>query len=74
MKSTSERKPSRDKVRAHRARLRAQGLRPVQVWVPDTRSPAFASEAHRQSLAAAKSRHARRDQAFIDAVSKGAIE
>lgn len=60
---------SRDKVRAHRKRLRQQGLRPIQIWVPDMRSPAFASEAHRQSLAVANSPHAHADQEFIDAVS-----
>lgn len=60
---------SRDKVRAHRARLRKQGLRPIQIWVPDVRSPAFAAEARRQAVAVARSRHARDDQAFIDAVS-----
>ena len=65
------RKPSssRDKVAAHRARLRRQGLRPIQIWVPDSRSASFAAEAHRQSLAVAHSRHAEDDQAFIDAVS-----
>jgi hypothetical protein len=63
-------KPSRDKVRAHRARLRRQGLRPVQIWVPDVRSPAFAAEAHRQSLAVARSPHAREDQDFIDVISE----
>ncbi|MCW2631974.1 MAG: hypothetical protein JWR88_936, partial [Pseudonocardia sp.] len=26
---------TRDRVAAHRARLRAQGLRPLQIWVPD---------------------------------------
>jgi hypothetical protein len=60
---------SRDKVRAHRERLRRQGLRPLQIWVPDVRSPAFQAEAHRQSLAVAKSRFAKEDQDFIDAVS-----
>lgn len=60
---------SRDKVRAHRERLRKQGLRPIQIWVPDVRSPAFAAEAHRQSLVVAKSSHAKEDQDFIDAVS-----
>ena len=62
-------KSSRDKVRAHRERLRKQGLRPIQIWVPDVRSPEFAKEAHRQSLAVAKSPHAKEDQDFIDAVS-----
>lgn len=69
MASTSNPKPSRTKVRAHRERLRAQGLRPIQIWVPDVRSPAFRSEAHRQSAAIAASAHAREDQAFIDAIS-----
>ena len=32
-----------------RARLRAQGLRPVTLWLPDTRSPRFAAECRRQS-------------------------
>lgn len=59
----------RERVRTHRARLRAAGLRPIQVWVPDTRVAAFRKAAHRQSLAVARSRHARDDQAFIDAVS-----
>ena len=60
---------SRDKVRAHRTRLRKQGLRPVQIWVADVRSRAFALAAHRQSLAVAKSPHAEDDQAFVDAIS-----
>ena len=62
-------KPSRDKVRAHRERLRRQGLRPIQIWVPDVRAPSFKAKAHRQSLAAAKSPHAKADQDFVDAVS-----
>jgi len=62
-------KSSRDKVRAHRKRLRQQGLRPIQIWVPDMRSPSFVQEAHRQSLAVARSPRAKEDQAFIDAVS-----
>jgi hypothetical protein len=60
---------SRDKVRLHRERLRAQGLRPVQVWVPDVRSRTFAAAAHKQSRIVATSRHERADQQFIDAIS-----
>lgn len=70
MAATSRPKPSRVKVGEHRARLRAQGLRPIQIWAPDVRAPAFRSEAHRQSLAVAQSAQAREDQAFIDAVSE----
>jgi hypothetical protein len=62
--------PSRDKVRAHRARLRRRGLRPIQIWVPDVRSRAFAREAHRQSLAIAGHAHEREDQDFVDAISE----
>ena len=63
-------KTSRDKVRAHRERLRQQGLRPLQIWVPDVRSPSFKKEARRQSRAVAKSSHADPDQNFIDAISE----
>lgn len=69
MANTSGAKPSREKVREHRERLRAQGLRPIQIWVPDVRAASFRSQAHQQSLAVATSSHARDDQAFIDAVS-----
>ena len=60
---------SREKVRAHRARLRTQGLRPITIWVPDTRTKAFAAQAHRESLLAAKSRTDREDQAFIESIT-----
>jgi hypothetical protein len=63
------RSPSREKVRAHRTRLRKRGLRPVQIWVADVRSKEFARAAHRQSLAVAKSPQAKDDQAFVDAIS-----
>ena len=69
MDPASQPKPSRVKVREHRERLRQQGLRPIQIWAPDVRSPAFRAEAHRQSVAIAASAHAREDQAFIDAAS-----
>jgi len=58
------------RVRAHRDRLRAQGLRPVQFWVPDVRSPQFAQQALDQSLAVANSDRDSDDQAFIDALSE----
>lgn len=60
---------SREKVRAHRERLRSQGMRPIQIWVPDVRSPEFKAEAHRQSALVAGNPHEREDQNFIDAVS-----
>ncbi|HTU87853.1 MAG TPA: antitoxin MazE family protein [Solirubrobacteraceae bacterium] len=60
-----------DRVRKHRERLRRQGLRPVQIWVPDVRAPEFVAEAHRQTLAIANSEGEADDQAFVDAISSG---
>ncbi|MDR6775075.1 antitoxin MazE family protein [Azospirillum sp. BE72] len=68
------RQSSREKVKAHRARLRAQGLRPVQIWVPDVRSPAFVAEARRQSLAVARSPQEADDQGFVDAAGWGSLD
>jgi len=39
-----------ERVKKRREALRSAGLRPVQIWVPDTRRPGFAQEARRQSL------------------------
>ena len=43
-----------ERVKKHRDALRASGLRPVQIWVPDTRGPGFAAECRRQSLLVAQ--------------------
>ncbi|MBL9010853.1 MAG: antitoxin MazE family protein [Alphaproteobacteria bacterium] len=69
MASARSANSTRVKVQEHRKRLRAQGLRPIQIWVPDVRAASFKSEAHRQSAAVAASAHAAEDQAFIDAVA-----
>jgi hypothetical protein len=60
----------RRRVADHRPRLRQQGLRPVQIWVPDVRAVGFAAEASRQSALAAHSDQAANDQAFVDAISE----
>ena len=65
---------SREKVRAHRARLRAKGMRPVTLWVPDVRSPKFAAEARRQCALADNSRYAAQDQAWVDSMSTGQLD
>jgi hypothetical protein len=70
MAPTAAPKPtSRDKVRAHRERLRKRGLRPIQIWVPDVRSRAFTAEARRQARLVAASAFEADDQAFVEAVS-----
>lgn len=42
----------RERVGQYRARMQKKGFRQVNLWVPDTRSPAFAKECRRQSLLA----------------------
>lgn len=44
-----------ERVQKRRAALRRAGLRPVQIWVPDTRRPDFAEECRRQSQLVAQS-------------------
>lgn len=58
------------RVADHRNRLREQGLRPIQIWVPDTRAPGFAEETHRQSAQVAGARNAAEDQAWVDGISQ----
>lgn len=66
------RKPlqSREKMRHYRARLRAAGLRPVQIWVPDTRAEGFAAEARRQSLLVAARASEQEALDFIEAIAE----
>lgn len=59
-------------VRQHRARLRAKGLRPVQLWLPDTRSRTFAAQvAHDLAVLA---RLGPEDEAMLDAFERMAAE
>ena len=64
---------SKLKVRAHRERQRALGLRPIQIWVPDMRAPKFRAAAKKQSLAVAQSDQETDDQAFIDLISENSF-
>jgi hypothetical protein len=68
MSKTRERRNVARRVQKHRQSLRAAGLRPIQIWVPDVRSKAFAVQARRQSLAIAKSAQEKDDLAFIESV------
>ncbi len=64
---------ARERVRKHREALRAQGLRPVTRWVPDTRSAEFQAEYRRQALAWAEhlrtSPEARDEVAFWESMA-----
>lgn len=57
-----------ERVRKRRDALRAAGLRPIQIWVPDTRTAGFAEECARQSHAVARADASDADlDAFFDA-------
>lgn len=59
--------PVSKRVQKRRDALRAEGLRPLQIWVPDTRRPGFAEECRRQGLLVAQADAADRDlQDFMD--------
>ena len=57
------------KQNRYRARLREQGLRPIQIWVPDTRRPGFAEECRRQSQAVRNDPH---EQEHLDYAAQAA--
>jgi hypothetical protein len=58
-----------DRVGEYRRRMRERGMRPVQIWVPDVRTEAFASEARRQASLIAQADRRSGDQEFIESVS-----
>ena len=70
MSTTPQRAANRERVKSFRERQKAEGLRLVQFWVPDVRTPEFKAEARRQAEAVAASPHAQEDQDFVDAVSE----
>ena len=56
------------RMQDYRARLRAAGLRPLQIWVPDTRSAGFVRKCRAQAKAIAAQDPAGEElQSFIDA-------
>ncbi|PMC75168.1 antitoxin MazE-like protein [Brachybacterium sp. UMB0905] len=57
------------RVSDHRRRMRARGYRPVQIWVPDVRTAAFAEEAQRQARLVARADEHTDDQDFTEAIS-----
>ena len=62
--------PVSNRVQKHREALRAAGLRPIQIWVPDTRRPGFLEECQRQAvLIAAAERQDTDLSEFMDAAA-----
>jgi hypothetical protein len=60
--------PKEKQHRYHR-RLRHKGLRPVKIWVPDTRTDVFVSECRRQARLAARSAQERLALDFISEIA-----
>ncbi len=48
-KSKAKPKTPQQRMAARRQRLRAQGLRPIQHWVPDLRDPKVRAEIRREA-------------------------
>ena len=62
------------RVQKRRDALRRSGLRPIQIWVQDTRRPGFAEECRRQSCLAAQADAADPElQAFLEAAASNAL-
>lgn len=56
-----------ERVKKYRNNMRSLGLRPVQIWVPDTRQLDFAKECLRQSELVSQSENSDKElSAFID--------
>lgn len=64
--------PVNERVQKRRDALREAGLRPIQIWVPDTRLPGFAAECARQSRRAAKADA--RDAALADFMDAALVD
>ena len=53
-KTRQKPKTAPQRMQARRARLRAQGLRPVQHWVPDLRDPKVKAQIRKEAALLAK--------------------
>jgi hypothetical protein len=70
-------KSTATRVQEARDKLRRAGMRPVQIWVPDTSAPGFAEEVARQCRLLAEweaSPAGREEMAFWDALASEAWE
>ena len=69
MSNSASRNSTSERVQKHRIALRAAGLRPLQIWVPDTRRRGFAEECRRQSLVLRGDAHERKTMKWLEAVA-----
>jgi hypothetical protein len=69
MRGDVELATSRERVARHRKKMTEAGMRPIQIWVPDTRKSTFADECVRQSMMLAGDDQEREVLAFIEDVA-----
>ncbi|EAT59656.1 MULTISPECIES: antitoxin MazE family protein [Chlorobium] len=55
-----------ERVHKYREKLRREGMRPIQIWVPDTRRSGFSEECRRQSLLVKHDPHEKEILTFLD--------
>jgi hypothetical protein len=68
-------KPIAERVKRRRDALRKSGLRPIQIWAPDSRRRGFAAECRRQSeLVAEADRNDPGLAEFLDAALLNMVE
>lgn len=69
-------KSSRERVERRRAKLRAAGLRPIQIWVHDASAPGFTEECARQArlVAASETPESAAEDVFWEALSAEALD
>lgn len=66
--------PGSQRAQKYREAMRARGMRLVQKWVIDTRTPEFRAEARRQSLLIAEANRKNREEtAFLNAALDEAL-
>ena len=70
---STKRKAPGEHVSAYRSRMKKRGLRQVNLWLADTRSPEFRRECRRQSLLVAAAEREQPIDALLDAAA-GAVE
>ncbi len=61
--------PIASRVQKHRDILRSHGLRPVQLWIPDSRRKGFVEECRRQSLSLTSDAHETETLDWIESAS-----
>lgn len=67
--STDTHLTAKEKQSRYRHRLRRKGLRPVQIWVPDTRAAGFSAECRRQARLASRTAHEKPALDFISEIA-----